>query len=333
MLEKAPVLVAALSTTLYVVGYLVVTGFLGSKGVHDHPFVSARYIMAGGLAAICASMYYFFVWRKTERRARIEMVYPANFTAAFKGYITYYFILEDLFGCAFFSIWLVGIFGPDTNAQFYGFVAGAVYLIDQSMFTHFGSKYPKTYFVVSGLLLGISITAFVLSSAVAPPLLAVFTIASSFTFISTAVLTSEDWSQNRDRVYGATYLALSAAIAAVGFGTTVYGELSPRFGGGQPPSVKIVFSQEADISLRAQIEAASAQIFLLNDDKEQLTLELRDHANKQQVLRLDRGLVQAIQFERVVRKDGLFELISTHLAAMTASAAPASTLAKPAPAP
>jgi hypothetical protein len=60
-LERAPAMLAAISTSLYVVGFLVVTGFLGAKGIHDHPFLSARYIMAGGLTAVCAAMYYFFV--------------------------------------------------------------------------------------------------------------------------------------------------------------------------------------------------------------------------------------------------------------------------------
>lgn len=118
-LEKAPALLAAVSTSLYAVGFLVVTGFLGSKGIHDHPFISARYIMAGGLTAVCSLMYYFFVWRKMARRARHGFKFRPGLSPAFGGYVTHYYVLEDLFNCAFFSVWLVAIFGTTANAQLY----------------------------------------------------------------------------------------------------------------------------------------------------------------------------------------------------------------------
>lgn len=212
-------------------------------------------------------------------------------------------------------------------------MGGAIYLLDQGIFARFGSKYPRISFILSGLLLGTFTAVFTVASAFSAPLFAMFAIASGFTLISTVVLTSEDWSQARDRFYGVTYLIVMAVVAAVGFGSTVYGQLSPRFGGGQPPRVKVVFSKDADASLRTPIEAASTQVFLLSDDKETLTLELGESPKDQKVLRLDRSRVQAIQFERVVQKDAVAEWVSAHLVPTAAGASSASKPAMPASAP
>ena len=107
--EKAPTLLAAVSSVLYVFGFLVVTGFLGSKGVHDHPLLSSRYIMAGGLTAVCSLMYYFFVWRRVWNRVRNGIKFHPKHSGTFRTYVINYYVIEDLFNCAFFSIWLVAI--------------------------------------------------------------------------------------------------------------------------------------------------------------------------------------------------------------------------------
>ena len=142
-LEKAPALLAAMSSCLYVVGFLVVTGFLGSKGVHDHPFLSGRYVMAGGLTAACAVMYYFFVWRKTARRARERLNVRPGLSAAFHAYVTHYFVVEDLFNCACYSVWLIGIFGTTANAHLLALVAAIIYVVDQQIFCMGAPKAPK----------------------------------------------------------------------------------------------------------------------------------------------------------------------------------------------
>lgn len=318
-LEKAPALLAAGSTSLYVLGFLVVTGYLGSKGIHDHPFLSPRYVMAGALTAACALMYYFFVWRKMARRARDGMRVRPDTSAAFRAYLTHYFVVEDLFNCAFFSIWLVGIFGTSAYSQIFGIAVAAVYLVDQGIFAWCGPRYPRLSFIMSGLLLAVSTSAFVAISGFYSPLLAAFGVTLTFTLVGMAVLTSKDWSQNQDRLYGFCYLAFTAAVAAIAFGTTVYGQLSPRFGGGQPPLVKVIFSKEADANIRTLVETTATEAFLLADDKDTLTLELRGPANAQRILRLDRNLVQAIQFERVVQKEIIAEWISAHILAGSAS--------------
>ena len=174
--------------------------------------------------------------------------------------------------------------------------------------------------MLSGVLLSISVAVFVATSTFFTPLFALFVLTSGFTLLSTVVLTSEDWSQGRDRFYGASYIILAAVVTAIGFGTTVYGQLSPRFGGGQSPRVKVTFSKEAGVEVRAPIEASLAEVFLLADDKETLTLELGDTVKGLKVIRLDRTLVQAIQFEKSVQKDVVAEWISAHLISMSASA-------------
>ena len=54
--DKVPMFLAGATSVLYVVGFLVVTSYLGSRGVHDLSLLSSKYVMAGGLFATSAAM-------------------------------------------------------------------------------------------------------------------------------------------------------------------------------------------------------------------------------------------------------------------------------------
>lgn len=318
--EKAPALLAGASTVLYVLGFLVVTGFLASRGIQDHPLLSARYVMAGGLLLACSLIYYFFVWRKIAIRVGDGVKFHPKFSKFFRAYVTNYFLLDDLFGCMYFAIWLVALFGFVPGAQLFAATSIAVFALDRAIFV-WGRRYPRACYLLSGLLLCLAGLAFWITAAIfAPLILEMFFVAWGFTLVSTMVLTSEDWYLRKNRFYAVFYLVLMAIFAAISFGATVYGQLNPRFGGGQPARVKVIFSKDAGPEIRMPVEIASKDVFLISDEKDALTLELGVTAKDKRVFRLDRALIQAIQFEPMIQQDLIADWVNSHLVPKTSEA-------------
>ena len=268
--------------------------------MHEQPLVSSRYVAAGCLFLIAAVVYYFFVWKTAAKRARDGVRLRSDFSPAFAAYVHNYYLFENLFACCFFAAWLNGITAPSLEAALAQVLTAVVFGLDQALFaTKIWSRSPRLAFVLSGILLFLGFTAFIVISAFSPPLFATFSVAMVFLLVTVTVLTSEGWKSGVDRVWGMTYLAIYAALAAAAFGATVYGHLSPRFGGGASPKVQPVWAPELDESLKRLFSDAKDGIYLLASTEDSTVFELAQGSNVRKVVRVDRRFVTGIVFDAI----------------------------------
>lgn len=329
--DKVPTLFAVATSVLYVVGFLVVTSYMGSRGIHDLSLLSSKYVMAGGLFAISAAMYYFFVWKDIYSRAINGTKLPANWSVGFKAFVIVYFVIHDFFGCCFFVAWLVTLTVAGVPGIILQTGTGLIYVIDRSIFMFFPARYGKTKFVLSSILLFLALICFLVWAAKYPPCLAAFGISVGFSFISSVVLNSHNWQEGKDKHYNVFYLCMSAVIAAIAFGSTVYGYCSPRFGGGQPAKVILVLSKEAESSITNEITEAGKDVYLISNGGDSVVLELGNDPTLSKTIQIDRKLVHSITLDRETKKDFIAAYVTDEIMKVvpTKASAAASSASQP----
>ena len=296
-LERAPAMVATATAGLYVAGFLIVNSHLASKGVHDLPLVSARYVVAGGLFFAAAIVYYFFVWRKVAKRAREGIALPPDATPFQRFFLHNYWLLEDFFGCAFFSAWFIGLTASSPLTAVAQITTVVVFALDQGLF---GSRifneaiWRKFYASAALLVFGIAVVAWV--GIQKTPVLLVFVLAAVFTELSAAILTSPGWKDGSDRLWGRVYLSIYSVVLCTMFGSTVYGQLSARLGGGAAPTVIPLLNPDASPKLHDLLSSSVKTIHLLSIGEEAVVLELNAGLPDTKVVRVSRALMQGLVF-------------------------------------
>lgn len=329
--DKVPTLLAVATSVLYVMGFLVVTSYMGSRGVHDLSLLSSKYVMAGGLFAISAAIYYFMVWRSLYRRAVRGIQMSPVWSPNFRAFVGVYFVMEDIFGCCVFAAWLVSLTVPGVPGIVFQAGTGLIFFVNQSIFTFFPLKYARAKFSLSAILIFSTLILFSIWGAKYPPLLNVLGIAIVFTFISTAILTSTAWQEGKDMHYNVFYLCLSAVVTAIAFGSTVYGYCSPRFGGGQPAKVVLVLSKEAEISIANEIAAVGKDVYLVSNGGDSIVLDLGGDPSLSKTIQIDRKLVHSMTLNRETKKDFIAAYVTDELMRIVpiAASAAASSASQP----
>lgn len=294
-IEGITKLIAIGSSGLYILGFLVVTSYLATKGIFDQSLVNSKYVMTGGLTAIVIGIYYYFVWRKIVYRVKIGIKWPVTIGSAFRIFLDTYYTVEFIIFCCFSATFVCSLFIP--GSQFYPVmvVLAFAYLIE-IIFLKFGvyEKYLKLAFVVT---FAVNTTTVVLFSAYAfkhPPLFSLAMLFLTFSFAGSVIIASPSWTSVEDRTYSRLYLALCGLTAVIGFGVTVFPHIDPRFGGQKPVQVEVTLSSEAVDSMKRQVEDAQSKRYLIFESDAVVVIQLGESSKDSKVLRIEKKLVQGL---------------------------------------
>lgn len=301
--ERFPVVIAATSTTLYVLGFVVVTSYLASKGIYDQSLLNTKYLLAGALTAVVMLAYYFFVWRKVIDRIRIGVRWSEPFGDAWRTFLDTYYSIEHVFGCCFVAIMLLVLAGHNEYApiQVYVFIVFGV----NFLLLRWGiyKRFPRLCFITTFALNSWAIASCIAYGYIYQPLLALILLLLSMTVVGSVVMASESWQSGKDRIYGIFYISLYALLGIVGFGATVYEHISPKFGGAAPAAVEIFFSADTDEQIRKRFDANSNKVFLILETDTNSIFRIDDPAGVPNYLQVDRRLIRALAFTPTTKPD------------------------------
>jgi hypothetical protein len=296
ILEKLPLVMAAVSSTLYVLGFIVVTSYLAGIGIYDQPLISTKYILAGALVTVVSIAYYFFVWRRVVERVRIGVRWPTQPSALLRVFLDTYYVVEHAFGCCFVAVMLLTLMGHSEyiGVQVLVMIAFGIdfLLIYTNSYAHYRRLSFALTFVLNFLAIGIC-WVFGYSHQ---PLLSLIVIFLSLTLVGSMVLASENWKSGGDRPYGIFYIALYVLIGVIGFGATVYEFINPKYGGSAPTLVTVQLSSSVDDSIRNQLKANEKNVYLLLETDSRSTFKIGVTGTATSILQLDRKDVQAITY-------------------------------------
>ena len=108
-IEEFSKLLALCSSGLYVLGFMVVTSYLSTKGIYDQSLLSARYLMAGGITLVVGGFYYFMVWKKLLILVATGIKWPTTPGTALRAFLDSYYAVELFYRCCYVAALLCSI--------------------------------------------------------------------------------------------------------------------------------------------------------------------------------------------------------------------------------
>lgn len=296
-IERVPTILAASSATLYILGFIVATSFYVSRGINDPVLLSPRYIMAGALVALTLLGYYFFVGRRLLTFGRRTVEEPPRFGPKFRGFLQAYDFLEVIGACCGAAAWIGGLLISDISALPAQIVFVIAYLLDAALFRSvIRDRYPRTVYGLSALVQFVAISIFYIYCAINLSLLYLLAEYIGFTLVGIMVFTSPSW-RSGDRSYGIFTIALIGLLGVINFGATVYENISPKFGGAEPPRIEILLAADASEELKNTIMNSSSDLYLLLEADSSITVRLGREKNSRS-LRMDKKFVSGVIFTR-----------------------------------
>ncbi len=251
--------------------------------------------MAGALVAFSMGGYYFFVWRKVLKHLERPITNP-NLGNGFRLFLYFYYMAEFGVSCCYVSSWIGGILLSNLGVGPIQIVLLAIYLVDQLLLqVGIYDKYPRPAFSLTFLLNILGAVAFFIYCQVSPALLSIFSVFFSFTIIGLFILGSPHWKSGDDKPYGVFFLGVIVVTGMVTFGANVYGHISARYGGAEPPKVQLTLSPDASDEIRKLVLGAK-DIYLVLDSDSSITLRLGVDTQTAQFLRIDKKAVSAVLF-------------------------------------
>lgn len=266
--EFGPWIYAIAVGIVYVSGFLVLNSNLAKSGILDVEFINARYLLAGLSFLFFLACFYLFAGRAvlfTPKWLREDLEWinsggPKPFwsiVALIHSFIT------ALFFCCLSTAFFISIAINNVEfGSFYAVLICSFFIIYTLDVTNVDIKFPRFSKVVKIIIELIALYMF-FSLDWSGVIAAVFIIyASIFVFLNLVIDGVARYKKTADRlIYNTLYMVVCIFTAAIGYGTTLYGQVSAKIGGARPQVVLLGISAEAQQSLPSSFERASRQFF------------------------------------------------------------------------
>lgn len=283
-----------ISASLYGIGYLVVTSYLASKGISDQIFLTSKYVLTGLLTTIIICFFYFFIWRKLPELVEKNPLFVKTKNKFALLIYSTYFLIELTYRILFTTIIILSTTGKSELTPFLIFF-GIPFFIDflfQKISIY--EKSPNVASFISSVLYATWICIAFIYIRENKIVLNLFTQLAGLTIISIFIFYSDSWIKNRDRIYVIFYYIFYVAGVAISFGSTIYEEISPKFGGGNPIQVEITLHKDADDALIKAIAVNPNDTFLITQTDHQTILKTKDTKNNYQYIQIKNSLINSI---------------------------------------
>ena len=231
---------------IYLCGFLTLNSHLYKYGVVELGMASAEYLVAGAVFVFYLTTYGIFAgrsiilskhWLGQDIDHMTEINAPA--TSSLIASI-HQFINLVLFHCLSAALFSTFAFGQIESVGFYAALS-LVFIIGYSLdISNWDVRHPFAHLIIDSILKLIPVFSFFYLSS-GSNIYIVFVLFSGYSFYINLVLDSfERYKVTKDRiVFNLGYTAIFILLSAVTFGSSVYGNVSKKVGGGKPQEMTI----------------------------------------------------------------------------------------------
>jgi len=273
---------------LYLCGFLVLNGNLARFGVADFELVSGRYFLAGANFAFFVLCFYFFLGRAlflgqtwlNKSMKKIEN-HPAKNFWAFVA-LAEFLSTFGFFACLSAATY-VGIALGQWQVTPFWLLVGLKFVVGYTLdITDLDIKNPRTNLVVELVLQTVSIVAFA-SLPSSDPFVVLGIYFGSAMYINMVLDAFARRTNSVDlRMFSAIHGTFVVLATALIFGSTLYGKVSSKVGGGRPYAVEVKLSEKGKEGLNSVLasEGTRGRLIYQTDkyiflDRENDTVRLR----------------------------------------------------------
>jgi hypothetical protein len=237
---------------LYLCGFLTLNSHLYKFGVVELGIASTEYLVAGATFVLYLVVYGIFAGRsivlsKHWLGQHIDHL-KENGAPAISPFIAFIHMLVEqaFFLCMSAALFSLFAFGGSESANFYAVLVGILFISYALDTSNWDVRHPFAHLIIDGVLkIAAVLSFFYLSSG--PNIYIVFAAFFGYSFYINLVLDSfERYRITKDRiVFSIGYTVIFLLLAAVSFGSGVYGQVSKKIGGGAPVDMIIGLSSKA----------------------------------------------------------------------------------------
>lgn len=237
---------------LYLCGFLTLNSHLYKYGVVELGIASTEYLVAGAVFILYLTVYGIFAGRsiilsKYWLRQHIDHLKEKNAPAISPLIAFVHMFLELIFfHCLSAALFSTFAFGQIESAGFYA-VLSLVFIVSYGLDTsNWDVRHPFAHLIIDGILKLIAIFSFFYLSS-GGNIYIVFAAYFGYSMYINLVLDSfERYRVNKDRiVFNLGYTAIFILLSAVIFGSSVYGKVSKKIGGGKPLEMTIGLNENS----------------------------------------------------------------------------------------
>jgi hypothetical protein len=253
--------------TLYVSGFLVLNSNLAKSGVLDIEFIDARYFLSGASFVFFLVCFYLFAGRAVlfapkwlgEDLQRVNKNTPRPFWS-FVVFI-HSFVTATFFCCLSAALFTSFAIGSAESAFFYAALAGAFLILYTFDVTNLDVRFPRFSETVTIAAKLIAIYTFFAHLGSGAMLIAFISYVSIFVFINLVLDGFSRYKLTTDRVtFSGIYAVVFVLATAIGYGTSLYGQVSSKLGGARPQTVSLGLTNEARHVLPSPFAASASQV-------------------------------------------------------------------------
>ncbi len=237
---------------IYLCGFLTLNSYLYKYGVVELGIASTEYLVAGAIFVLYLAVYGIFAGRsiilsKHWLRQHIDHL-KARGAPALSPLVAFAHMVVELafFHCLSAALFSTFAFGQIEGAGFYSSLI-VVFIIGYALdISNWDVRHPFAHLIIDGLLkLAAVFSFFYLSSG--KNIYIVFAAFFGYSMYINLVLDSfERYRVTKDRIiFNFGYTAIFFLLAAVSFGSTVYGNVSKKIGGGKSLTMTIGLNQNS----------------------------------------------------------------------------------------
>lgn len=302
---------ALLLGVVYICGFLSLNSHFYKYGGIDLGIVSSEYLVAGSIFVLYLATYALFGGRaiffmKTWMAKHIDHLTESNAPpiAPYFAFI-HSFIELVFFHCLSAAIFSTYAFDQSESNEFYAALFG-VFIISYTLdITNFDIRNPFTHTIIDSTLKAFAVYSFFnLSSSL--NMFTVFITFGIFSFFINMLLDSiERYKITNDRIiFNTVLIAVFFLGSAVLFGSSIYGNVSAKIGGGKSIEMEVGINRKS-LGILGEEYGSSVVGNLIYSSPENIYLEI----NKKTVV-LPRRSIQWLRYEAEEENDFLKTLVT-----------------------
>jgi hypothetical protein len=232
--------------TIYLCGFLTLNSHLYKYGVVELGIASTEYLVAGAIFVLYLVVYGLFAGRGIVMAQRslgqtINHLRESGAPAVSPRVAFIHLLIEMAFHhCLSAALFSVFAFGQVESAGFYA-VLSISFIISYTMdISNWDIRHPFSHLIIDAVLKLIAVFSFFYLSS-GTSIYIVFAAFFGYSFYINLVLDSfQRYKLTRERIgFHLVYTAVFFLLAAISFGSGVYGNISKKLGGGKPIEMTI----------------------------------------------------------------------------------------------
>lgn len=231
---------------IYLCGFLTLNSHLNKFGVVELGIASTEYLVAGAVFVLYLTVYGIFAGRSIILSnhwlgQHIAHLKERN-VPAISPLIAFVHMFIELafFHCLSAALFSTFAFGQIESFGFYA-VLSFVFLVSYSLDTsNWDVRHPFAHLIIDGVLKLIAVFSFFYLSSGSNIYIVFGAFVGYSAYINLVLDSFERYNLTKDRiVFNMGYTAIFILLAAVTFGSSVYGKVSKKIGGGKPLEITI----------------------------------------------------------------------------------------------